>query len=1152
MATPTLDEFMQEVGPAAREAGASDRELRQYWAKNYGAAHIDPSKLPTWEAFKPSVQEQQPDLPEKHIRSYWEEHYGDFGAKEKDLGFSGTLLEGAKSTGRSLKAAAQTATGNLSGVEDTARVETEKDPALQKLLAEIQIRKNALGKDPSWWQSVKAVGGAVVDNPKGAAMLATEQLPNSAVALGSAGAGALAGSALGPAGTVVGGIAGLFIGNTAIETGSKAIEKGVDGFTPGERAETLREGAIKGGVVTGFDAATFGLTKWLTGTVARAMERATIQVLEREGIDTTNKAAVQAARQNPEIVAKVQQAQDTARAATNTLGKKLARGAGEVGSEAIGEGAGEYIGEVAATGKGDKVEAVIEALSGLGQSGAEIAIAQGMSRKQRQQGSFGDVTGQPVVTERKPEEMGMGQPAASTQPVSPPPATSTSPQASAQPDLFSQPAQSSIPESRQVSPLPSVERVLNAKDIGEAIAGSQQIVAEASDKAKPRAEEISRTTSPSNEAQSLPTLNLPSVTAPSLPIANQPEQSGDIQSGLAAERARMDQIREQQRLAQQANPVSEPVSPVPAVQPTEDGPLPSQADLVYPSSKQVRDLIHEKGLHLDTPVFREILKQTVQKEKFADLTPQELQKLAEKVKNIKAPQQPTQVQEAPPQVPLTPRGEKPYAPVTTIPEAQVPRSELTPEKNAEILLRAEKAKADMEIAGTERGGRFFGETTGQGSTQDVVGLKSATADWYKELTSGPSPAIRGDRKQSAREKIEVAIQKIIKDQGADRGKAVEQVKAALLQDQEFHRTEWGRDLDSILEGQWPSYIDKPEQPLSNTKELQAAENTEQFQNVPRGTPEVTVEEPKAVKVPPSRTERLKQQKQKMEAKKAEPSPSDAPVMESQPATVPPEREPAPPTTEAAPKRSFSLNRVDQNTGEQRVDTFSIGDYVDVNLGGGGPGKHIQGTITGISNAKKEAKVDNLWYEFGRIYHASSPKPVPEPKPTEKLSRSIQKAEKAPPGGWDESDRVSEEPFSLTAPEPSKAKAKEAGPEQLGIDIPPETIGSRPIIGREATLDEAPLFSKNAQTEDAEQVSLPEETAQSIEPEIAPAQSDEPAQSTTEPIDYNLIPEGTVVSVTAIRRSTGDEVTVQEDARSALKRIDESLAKYRQLLECVSA
>lgn len=1097
----TLEEFL----PKARQLNPdySDDEHIQAYEQRYGRSKpvqtVSAAPLTTYEAFLPKARALNPDYSDEEHYAAWQEKYGARGAKESNPGFSGTIAEGAKSTGRSLKAAAQTAMGNLSGVEETAKVETEKDPALQKILADIQIRKNALGKDPSWWQSLKAVGGAVVDNPKGAAMLAVEQLPNSVVALGSAGAGALAGSALGPAGTVAGGLAGLFIGNTAIETGSKAIEKAGDGFTPEERADTLKEGAIKGGVVTGFDAATFGLTKWLTGTVARAMERATIQVLEREGIDITNKAAVQAARQNPELVAKIQLAQETARAATNTLGKKLARGAGEVGSEAIGEGAGEYIGEVAATGKGDKVEAVIEALSGLGQSGAEIAVAQGMSRRQQQQSSFGDATGQPIVTKRTPEDMGLQQPEVL------PPQQPAQIEGPIQPGEVRGGKVYAPGEVLDVSPLPDVSTVTNASSLDEAIANAVGVVRGATETAKARAAEFARMTAkakndtdallanapekrPSFHVPTLPAaavqpptlLNQPSPIVPGQAFTPRPEID-DPRARLAEERARMVAQREQQRMQQPANPVSEPVMPAPAVEQA-DTPLPSQIDLAYPSSKQVRDLIHEKGFHLDTPVFREYLKMAVGKEKFSDLTPQELQRLAEKVQKINAPQQPTPKQEAPPQVPLTPTEpkEKPYAPVTTIPEAQVPRSELTPEKNAEILLRAEKAKADMEIAGTERGGRFFQEQAGAGSTQEVTGLKSATADWYKDLTSGPSPAIRGDRKQSAREKIEVAIAKIIKDQGADRGKAVEQVKAALLQDQEFHQTEWGRDLNSIMQGDWPSWIEKPQEVT------QTNENAQGFQNVPRGTPQATVEEPKPKKVPLSRTERLAQQKQKMEAKKPEPSPSNAPAMETQPATASPERAPAPSTSETAPKPTVKTGnyRAETKVGPIQVsvephETFEQSYRVTAMHGGEEVGSMTIGPNRFDDNewSAMNVSVDSGMRRRGiatAMYDAAQKAGIQPIVPDIKQSDDARSF-------WDKrrkstaSSVIGEpEPFSLSAPEVSKPKAKDTGPEQLGIEIPPETIGSRPIIGREATLDEAPLFSKNAQTPDAEQTELGEE------------------------------------------------------------------------------
>ena len=134
-----------------------------------------------------------------------------------------------------------------------------------------------------------------------------------------------------------------------------------------------------------------------------------------------------------------------------------------------------------------------------------------------------------------------------------------------------------------------------------------------------------------------------------------------------------------------------------------------------------------------------------------------------------------------------------------------PRSSLTPEQSAEMLLRAEKAQADLEIAGKETGRRkvFDYGTPGQGGTPDVTRLQSAAPDWYRELTTGPRPLKRAQ--------IEAAIQKIIRDQGVDVGVAVERVKKALLGDREFNSSPWGDDAESIMRGEWPSWIDKPSQ-----------------------------------------------------------------------------------------------------------------------------------------------------------------------------------------------------------------------------------------------------------------------------------------------------------------------------------------------------
>ena len=375
---PHFESWLKEAKPLNPDY--SDDQLKNIYDRTYAEKDSD---LLSFEDFKKQAQPLNPEYSETDLRAVWEEQYASRGALEENPGFSGTLADGARQTGRSIKAFGQALTGDTAGAEATsnASASAPRDPALVRLLRDINRRKEELGPDASWFDAGGAVGKALLSDPKGAALLLTEQLPNSAAALGSAGAGALAGSAFGPAGTVIGGLAGLFLADVALETGGKVIEKAQGGLTPDERMEALDEGLKKGAVIAGIDAATFGATKWLTGAATRAMERATVRTLEAEGVDVTDKTAIDLARQRPEMVDKVQAAQKEALQHVSTLGQKTARGTSEVALQTIGEGAGEYIGELVATGHGDKVEAFIEAFAGLGQTVGEIGIAGAMDAK---------------------------------------------------------------------------------------------------------------------------------------------------------------------------------------------------------------------------------------------------------------------------------------------------------------------------------------------------------------------------------------------------------------------------------------------------------------------------------------------------------------------------------------------------------------------------------------------------------------------------------------------------------------------------------------------------------------------------------------------------------------------------------------------------
>src|SRR5687768_5586330 len=302
----------------------------------------------------------------------------------KPIGLMGTIREGAKGTLRALGATADTMQGDAQGVVSAAQEQADapKDPDLERFYQHIEERKRALGENPSLWEGIKAVGGAAIDNPRGFGLMVAEQIPNSGAALGAAGAGALAGSFGGPVGAAIGGLAGLAAANIGLETGHKALEAAQDKeFTPEEQSRVRQEGLVKGGIITGIDAATLGVTKFITNTTRRAVERATVKTLADNGIDVTSAAARRAAMETPEIAESVKTAQELARKGAETLGKRLAATGGAVALETVGEGAGEYLGELAATGRADALEAVIEGFAGLGTSIGEIAAAGAMNRK---------------------------------------------------------------------------------------------------------------------------------------------------------------------------------------------------------------------------------------------------------------------------------------------------------------------------------------------------------------------------------------------------------------------------------------------------------------------------------------------------------------------------------------------------------------------------------------------------------------------------------------------------------------------------------------------------------------------------------------------------------------------------------------------------
>ena len=381
--------------------------------KGVAPASAASDDVPPWEMFKVErpatgvmptrkTEGPEPDWPET----------------KPDGFFSGlwkAISTGTKQTGSSIKAAAGTYAGSADTVVDAAKysqsIKRDDPVALTKFNERIEAKKNEYGD--TFVSGIKNVASAAYDNPKGVLEFVVQQAPNTVAALAPALAGAGIGSFAGPLGTTAGFLVGLFGGNTLLETGGKAQEKAGDGtFTDEERKETMKEGAVKGGVITGVDAVTLGTSRYWFGATSRAVEKATAKVLADNGIDAVEAAAkiklaqaaaisatkglpkdqavkiigdstVDAMREmglaNDAIIFAVKEAQENALKLSNSVAKRAGRLGGAVALETGGETVGEYLGELAATGQSKPTDAIMEGIAGLTMSITEAGAAKKMA-----------------------------------------------------------------------------------------------------------------------------------------------------------------------------------------------------------------------------------------------------------------------------------------------------------------------------------------------------------------------------------------------------------------------------------------------------------------------------------------------------------------------------------------------------------------------------------------------------------------------------------------------------------------------------------------------------------------------------------------------------------------------------------------------------
>ena len=329
----------------------------------------------------------------------------DPGQSEGRRGIFGAGAGGIEQTINSLRTAFNLYTGDTEEALDLATREIDKTPAQDRFMAEIQAGMEEA--DTTILDGIRNVAKAAWTEPKGAFHEMIAQLPNSAVVLGGMYAGGKTGAVLGTMitpgpgtgvgtviGTVVGGIIGMFGGNVAIETGFLARDKAADGdLTPEEISEIKRQGIVKGGVITGIDTITIGLSRALLGAPGRAVERSIRKTLADEGVDVVSEAAVKNALSVPSTMEKILTAGSEALSRTMRRGTRTSRGLTAFSAETLSEGTGEYYGSLAAGLEASPTDAVMESLMSMPQSAVELRVAKSLTRKGQLTQVVEDVSG---------------------------------------------------------------------------------------------------------------------------------------------------------------------------------------------------------------------------------------------------------------------------------------------------------------------------------------------------------------------------------------------------------------------------------------------------------------------------------------------------------------------------------------------------------------------------------------------------------------------------------------------------------------------------------------------------------------------------------------------------------------------------------------
>ena len=265
-----------------------------------------------------------------------------------------------------------------------------------------------------FWESAGAIGHGfktLVSDPKSLAYSIVENVPNFLPSLATGAAGAVAGAPGGPAGMGIGFLLGMSVGTIGTETGHKVLELAQEWGADMKDADSIRsiitsddfkdeaakQGIIKGSIIAAVDAASFRVGGKILSAPGKVFERDVKKVMADAGVDVADAAAVATAYRNPAIKGQVAEAletylrtsknvsdetitalrktaEDFTRSTSRTL-PRVGRGSAALSVETVGEGVGELLGEAGASGRIEPIEAMHEALAGLGQGAAQIAIS---------------------------------------------------------------------------------------------------------------------------------------------------------------------------------------------------------------------------------------------------------------------------------------------------------------------------------------------------------------------------------------------------------------------------------------------------------------------------------------------------------------------------------------------------------------------------------------------------------------------------------------------------------------------------------------------------------------------------------------------------------------------------------------------------------